>query len=149
MVLRVEAVTRAYAPVLAALHRQCFSDAWSAESIARLFDTFGAVALIGSQCDAPVAFAMGRIVAGECEILAIGVTKQNRRQGFGAAMLAGLSELAVASGASRIVLEVATDNAAAKALYAALGFAEVGHRRNYYERPGSPPVDGLILSRRV
>lgn len=146
--IRVEAVTRLYAPVLAALHARCFSEAWSVDSIERLFDTLGAFALIGSGTEGPVAFVLGRIVAGECEILAIGVIEGHRRRGFGAAMLVGLSELAAVSGASRVVIEVATDNTAARGLYSAHGFEVVGLRRNYYARPGSPPVDGLIMSRR-
>lgn len=146
---RVEIVTRACAPVLAALQAQCFDEAWSAESIERLFDTLGAFALIGSTAQGPAAFALGRIVAGECEILAIGVVGSHRRRGHGATILAALSAWAAASGAERVVLEVATDNAAARALYAAQGFVEVGRRRNYYERAGAPPVDGLILAQAV
>lgn len=147
--LRIEAVTPAFAPVIAALHGQCFSEAWDGRSIETLFDALGAFALVGSEAGGPAAFILGRIVADECEILALGVVKRYRRQGFGRAMLAGLSAYVAAAGASRIVLEVATDNVAARALYAAHGFVEVGRRRNYYERPCSPRVDGLILSRRT
>jgi ribosomal-protein-alanine N-acetyltransferase len=41
-------------------------------------------------------------------------------------------EAAAAAGAARMLLEVAEDNAAARALYAAAGFAPAGRRPRYY-----------------
>jgi ribosomal-protein-alanine N-acetyltransferase len=46
----------------------------------------------------------------------------------------------------RLYLEVAASNATALRLYQRLGFAEVGRRKNYYERPGNPPEDAINLS---
>jgi ribosomal-protein-alanine N-acetyltransferase len=43
-----------------------------------------------------------------------------------------------------VILEVAADNPAARALYARAGFREVGRRRNYYRRPARR-ADALIL----
>ena len=48
--------------------------------------------------------------------------------------------------ARRLYLEVAASNAAALRLYQKLGFAEIGRRKGYYERPGSPPEDAINLS---
>jgi ribosomal-protein-alanine N-acetyltransferase len=42
-------------------------------------------------------------------------------------------------------LEVAADNEAALALYAALGFSPAGRRFRYYERSHGPRVDAIIL----
>ena len=38
-------------------------------------------------------------------------------------------------------------NAAARALYAGLGYAVVGRRPGYYRRVAAPPVDALVLRR--
>ena len=48
-------------------------------------------------------------------------------------------------GAHAAVLEVAVDNAAARALYHQVGFAEVGRREAYYRRPGGVRVDACLL----
>jgi len=53
-----------------------------------------------------------------------------------------------AAGARRVFLEVAEDNWAARRLYAALGFAPVGRRRNYYRR-GQDFVAALTMRRLV
>jgi ribosomal-protein-alanine N-acetyltransferase len=64
----------------------------------------------------------------------------------GADLLAQGLVLAVAGGAERMFLEVAEDNAAARALYARAGFAEAGRRRGYYARPDGPAADALVLA---
>lgn len=48
-------------------------------------------------------------------------------------------------GATRLFLEVAEDNAAARALYDRLGFEPAGRRPRYYSRPNGPAVDALLL----
>jgi ribosomal-protein-alanine N-acetyltransferase len=50
---------------------------------------------------------------------------------------------AAARGAAAMFLEVSDRNAAARALYAASGFAEVGRRRRYY----ADGANALVLSR--
>ena len=47
---------------------------------------------------------------------------------------------------SRLFLEVAADNEAAKALYAKLGFKEIGRRKGYYQRTAGPPQDAINLA---
>jgi ribosomal-protein-alanine N-acetyltransferase len=67
-----------------------------------------------------------------------------RRLGFGRMLLEAVRQEAVLRGARSIVLEVAADNEAARALYRAQGFAPVGRRRHYYRRPAGDG-DALIL----
>ena len=38
-------------------------------------------------------------------------------------------------------------NGPARALYATLGYAQVGRRRGYYARAAAPPVDALVLAK--
>ena len=45
----------------------------------------------------------------------------------------------------KIWLEVAADNAAARGLYAALGFIEYGRRSKYYKRAGNLAVDAVLM----
>lgn len=129
---------------LAALHALCFTRPrpWSADEFAALLAGPGAF-LAGDA----TAFALGRAVAGEAELLTLAVHPDARRRGRGRACLAAFEAAARARGATRAFLEVAADNAPARALYAAAGYAEAGRRRGYYAGPGGAAVDALILAR--
>jgi len=50
-------------------------------------------------------------------------------------------------GVSRMTLDVAEDNIAARALYAAHGFTEDGRRPRYYSAKRDIPVDGILMSK--
>lgn len=127
---------------MAALYAQAFPQAraWSAEEIAKLAESPGFAV-----CDA-AGFALGRVVAGEAELLTIAVAPEARRQGVGRAVLAAFEAEARARAAAVAFLEVAADNAAARALYHAAGWAETGRRQGYYTRP-TGAVDALVLTK--
>jgi len=57
------------------------------------------------------------------------------------------SARAAAVGVSRLLLEVAEDNDAARALYAAAGFTGIARRPAYYRRPDAPAAGALVLAR--
>ncbi len=67
---------------------------------------------------------------------------------MGLALVRAAAGVALAAGAQTLWLEVAEDNAAARALYAAAGFEEAGRRRRYYPRANGP-VDALTLRCRL
>ena len=139
----------AAAPVLEALHAVAFDTPWSAKVLAELIDTPGAfawIAAVDGQAK-PDGFILGRVAADEAEILTLAVRPSARRAGVGRALMAVAMESAIVAGADRMFLEVADDNVAGRALYAALGFTEVGVRPAYYERPDGHPVPARILSR--
>lgn len=139
------------ASALARLHAAIFPRGWVAEEFRRLLTGTGAVGLAARAPGAEEAagFALGRAVAGEVEIITLGVLPEVRRLGFGAALLAALADRAARRGCGRMVLEVAEDNAAARALYRRHGFGEIGRRARYYRRPGGEAVDAIVLSRRL
>ena len=131
---------------LAKVHAQAFEAPWSATDIAALLDAPGVMAWL-VEAGAPVGMSLVRIVAGEGEVLTLGVAPAARRQGVGDALVAAAVVAATARGADSLFLEVAADNAAAQALYAKAGFAAAGRRAGYYRRAGGPPVDALVLRR--
>ncbi len=146
---RLEPLTPAAAGPLALplslLHRACFpEDPWDPSAISAILGIPGFFGRIAWRDDEPAGFAFAVDLGGECEILALGVVPGRRRAGLGSALLDSIGGEARGRGARSLVLEVAADNAAARALYAASGFVPVGRRRNYYRRAG-PPVDALIL----
>jgi ribosomal-protein-alanine N-acetyltransferase len=132
---------------LAALHRLCFTDAprpWSAEEFKELLAPPSA--LFAAR---PGGFALGRLAGPEAELLTLAVHPASRRRGIGAALVGETEAQAAARGAEEARLEVAVTNAAARALYAALGYEPVGRRPGYYAPAGRPPVDALILFKRL
>ena len=82
------------------------------------------------------AVACGRIsVAGDLGVLtAVEVDAACRRQGLGAAITSGLAAAAAGQGARRILLQVETGNAPARALYQRCGFHD-SHRYQYMIAP--------------
>ncbi|MFZ0015202.1 MAG: ribosomal protein S18-alanine N-acetyltransferase [Acidimicrobiia bacterium] len=102
--------------------RQVFLDELSAENRAYLvagdegIDGFGGVMVIGD----------------EAHVTNLLVASHRRRRGLGRALMSGLVEAGIAAGARHLTLEVRSRNHPARSMYAALGLAPVGIRRNYY-----------------
>jgi ribosomal-protein-alanine N-acetyltransferase len=71
----------------------------------------------------------------EASIDKVVVDEAVRGLGIGAAMLKALIELGEADGVRDFTLEVRVSNQAAIALYEKFGFASVGIRPNFYEKP--------------
>ena len=139
------------AEAIAALHQTLFDEPWTATDIRDLVAApttaaFLARDVTGADPGPPVGFVIGRIVAGEAEILSIGVAAASRRRGLGAALVEALTVAARRAGATRLFLEVAIDNASALALYGSIGFGPVGRRRGYYQRHGNRPVDAVAMA---
>jgi [ribosomal protein S18]-alanine N-acetyltransferase len=86
------------------------------------------------------------VAAGESHILNLCVAPVARRRGYGRMLLEGLLVLASERRADTALLEVRPSNRAALALYAQLGFVEVGMRRAYYPAHKGRE-DALILAR--
>jgi ribosomal-protein-alanine N-acetyltransferase len=114
------------AALLAALHRASFPDPWEKAAICDLLAGPGVFAHA-----TPDGFVMARAVAGEAEILTLAVDPAARGQGLGRRLLQSAAAHAASLGAQSMFLEVGTDNPAALALYAGLGFSRVGQRKAY------------------
>lgn len=138
--------TEAFVVPLSALHRICFpEEAWEPREMAKIMAIAGFFGRIAWEHDWPAGLALALDLGGECEILALGVVPELRRAGIGSALLGSIREEARRRGARQVFLEVAADNIAARALYAAQGFCQIGRRLNYYRRQAGP-VDALVLS---
>ncbi len=90
----------------------------------------------GTICRDGRTVACGRIsVAGDLGVLtAVEVDATCRRQGLGAAITSGLAATAAGQGARRMLLQVETGNAPARALYQRCGFRD-SHRYHYVIAP--------------
>ncbi len=126
--------------VLAEIHAASFAEPWDFRAIGELLAAPGAFAF-----HAENGFVLARVAAEEAEILTLAVRPDRRRRGVGAALVRAASDQAIGLGAGRIFLEAAVGNVAARALYAGLGFAEVGRRKAYYAVGPDKREDAVIL----
>jgi len=112
----------------------------------------GALAFLASgpigRDEEPLGFVLLRTIAGEAEIISIGVRPEARRRGIGRRLLEAALAAAAAGGAERLFLEVAADNYQALGLYLSHDFTEVGRRPNYYQRNGGG-IMALVLSKPI
>ncbi|OYV41598.1 MAG: hypothetical protein B7Z80_01145 [Rhodospirillales bacterium 20-64-7] len=116
-----------HAPVLALMHRTAFpADPWDTASFLTLLQQPGIRGLV----DERGGFLLLRAVLDEAEILTLGVTV--RRQGIGRELLQAAIDQVRRQQITRLHLEVAETNTAARALYAGFGFARAGRRDRYY-----------------
>ena len=123
-----------------------YGEAWTGPQCAGLMPMPGVwltLARIGRDV---VGFALGRVVAGEAELLLLAVTRSAQRRGVGGALLERFIAMAKRRGATRLHLEVRSGNPALS-LYSKAGFLEVGRRRNYYHGEGGQLFDALTLAR--
>ncbi|MEO0654341.1 MAG: GNAT family N-acetyltransferase [Pseudomonadota bacterium] len=114
--------------------------AWSAEEFADLLGQHSTI--LSKTTDA---FALGRFVAGEAELLLIATAPERRRTGAARACLATFEDTCRSHGAKAVFLEVSQANTAALALYAAAGYAQVGARPDYYRTPQGGLETALVL----
>jgi len=131
---------------LARMHAPLFADPWPVDAFASLLSREEVFVLLGKRDDASDAegFVLVRAIAGEGEILTLGVKSDARRGGLGTALLTAACKEARRRGAGNVFLEVGENNKAALALYRGNGFSAVGRRAAYY-RHGPDAADALVM----
>ena len=136
-------------PDVAEAEKVIFTDPWSAEAIRGSFE------MPGTDCRVIVAddesdlagYYFALTVAGESELLNIGVLPRFRRCGYGRTMLRRALENAAKLGSEGMWLEVRVSNTPARSLYESEGFAAVGIRKNYYPLPGGGREDAVLMKK--
>ena len=129
---------------LAELESVAFADPWPVDLLA--VELVHPQAIFLAACrnrERPSGYAVFRHVAGEAELLRVGVLPAERRRGVARALVAAGLERLRAEEVEVCHLEVRVDNYGAIALYEDLGFEQTGRRRGYY-RDGT---DALIYSK--
>ena len=126
---------------LAMLHAEAFDAPWDAAAFETLLGQAGV-----HMAEAAGGFILVRTVADEAEILTLAVRPADRRRGIATDLVARGASVAAMQGATRLFLEVAEDNAAARGLYERAGFVEAGCRPRYYARADGSRTDALILA---
>ena len=127
---------------MAELHARVSNSPWSADSFAQQIEQPNALLAFNEH-----AFAIGRAILDEAELLQIATDPDHQRQGMGRQVLIAFESAARAKGCARAFLEVAQSNAPAQALYATCGWQTDGRRKAYYTTPNGDREDALLLSK--
>lgn len=148
--IRVEEYGLSGVDLIAALHQESFpadtGERWRRIDILQALRMPGTFGLVASREELACGHALIRLVADECELLALGVLAPARRSGVARALLERLSERCRQANIRRIFLEVREDNAAARSFYEANGFHRIGTRRDYYKAAGGGLVNAVTMA---
>lgn len=121
---------------VAALEQTCFSDPWPESILARELTNPLSLWLCALDGESVVGYIGSQTVLGEADMMNVAVAPRARRQGLGRALVEALcTALRCRMRAEVLTLEVRDSNAPALALYASLGFVQIGLRKNYYQHP--------------
>jgi tRNA threonylcarbamoyladenosine biosynthesis protein TsaB len=141
--IRLRPAAKGDAGLLASLHGATMPRLWEVSFFEQIVAEPGGFAMVAEAHEAALGFILGRAVAGEAEILSIGVLAAYRRNGIAARLLREAALRAHELGAATLFLEVDENNHAAQRLYEAHGLKAAGRRKNYYSGEGGG--DALLL----
>ena len=129
---------------IARLEAQCFSDPWSEKSIASELENPLSLWLVAEENDQVFGYVGSQTVLDESDMMNVAVDPRFRRQGIARALIETLIAELAKMGSRCLRLEVRVSNENARALYARMGFQQLGLRKNYYH---NPKEDALILGK--
>lgn len=129
---------------IARLEGQCFSDPWSEKSIASELENPLSLWLVAEENDQVFGYVGSQTVLDESDMMNVAVDPRFRRQGIAQALIETLIAELAKMGSRCLRLEVRVSNENARALYARMGFRQLGLRKNYYH---NPKEDALILGK--
>ena len=138
-------MTRAHVRSVARLERDLFAEEpWSEHVLADELAAPGRYYVVALEEEQVVGYGGFADFGTEAHVMTIGVRADRQRHGLGTRLLAGLLTEIDRRRIGRVLLEVATDNEAAKQLYTRHGFRPIGIRRNYYQATGT---DAVVMER--
>lgn len=124
--------TRDDIAALTDIHAASFATGWSVMDLSSSLSIPGAAAIVVELAGIIYGFVQFQWVAGEAEINTICVLPNYRRQHFGRDLMEGLIRQLEAMKTTKLFLEVAENNHAARGLYESFGFQASGVRNAYY-----------------
>ncbi len=127
-------ITEEYFTAAAKTEAVCLDTAWSAEQIADAAASGDYVYIAAVEAGVLCGVCSCIFSADDGEILNLAVLPSKRRLGVGRGLLEAVKQAARKRCCPKLVLEVASRNTAALALYAAAGFEQAGIRKNFYAK---------------
>ena len=129
----------------AKLHQTGFAHSWSAAEFENLLGSSSVQGEAAFSNRSMSGFVLSRRAGDEAEILTLVVHPSLRRRGIGLELMKSHLGRLGALGARAVLLEVDHANGAACALYASLGFEQVGVRPAYYRLGQGERSSALVM----
>jgi ribosomal-protein-alanine N-acetyltransferase len=127
---------------IARLEKVCFSDPWSANSIASEVYNPLSLWLVALEDEHLIGYVGSQSVLGWADMMNLAVDPDHRRLGVAEQLVLELIRQLKENQVTCLTLEVRLSNTSAISLYTKLGFCKVGRRPGYYHNPRE---DALIL----
>ena len=141
--IAIAAATRADIDAVAQLELLAFADPWTPQAFeAALSERHARFRVAHARDGGVVGYLIAWFVLDEAEIANLAVVPTARRHGVARALLEAIIAEARESRIARLFLEVRESNAAARALYASMGFLPIARRPRYYRKPVE---DAIVL----
>jgi ribosomal-protein-alanine N-acetyltransferase len=120
-------------PRMNEIEQRCFATPWSVRSLEEeLCDNPYALYWGAYRAGVLVGYVGVWIVMDEAHMTNLAVHPDHRRRGIAKTLLEDIKRMARRAGARSMTLEVRESNAAARRLYASMGFVDAGRRARYY-----------------
>lgn len=121
--------------LLTEMEAEIFPDPWSEKALQEYLCSPYSVGRILSYGTEAAGYVIGTCLAGEGEILRIGIRSKFRNQGLASALMEAFAEHCSQERCEAVFLEVREHNLPARSLYEKHGFESIGIRKNYYTDP--------------
>lgn len=130
-------------PAIERIEQKCFSVPWTEDMLKNQLSGSGKVFLAALYEEEIAGYIGLSIILDEGYISNVAVAPSFRGKGIGCDLISELIVRARKRGASFLTLEVRQSNIPARRLYEKFGFADVGRRKNYYDKPVE---DAIIMT---
>lgn len=135
MLIEITHMREEHIDEVADLEYRSFSQPWSRDAFGDTLAKDEYIYLV-ALAEGRVAGYVGAVIAlDEGDITNIAVDEQYKRAGIGMELMKQMEQLLAKKAVKEIFLEVRESNLAARSLYAKCGYAEVGIRKNFYQKP--------------
>lgn len=141
--MKLEPMTEAHIPQIAALEAASFSTPWSESSIRAELSNPYALWLTAMDGECLAGYLGVQFGPDGGDIMTVATDPVFRRRGVAKNLICAMTEILRAKRLQWLTLEVRPSNVSAVGLYKALGFREVGRRPRYYKKPTE---DALLMT---